>query len=80
MDRLLDNVTKMNFRDVLAIIYMLLFPAIVFTLIWLAYEFSTSVLEALGVGTIIGILGKCFSDMWQFYFRKKPKENEDDKT
>ena len=65
---------RANFRDVLAIIYMFLFPAVIFLLIWAAYTFSTSILEALGIGTIIGILSKCFSDMWQFYYRKKPDE------
>ena len=72
-------VERINFRDVLAVIYTFLFPAVILILIWAAYEFTTSVLEALGIGTIIGILSKCFSDMWQFYFRKKPSESDNDK-
>jgi hypothetical protein len=66
---------KLNFRDILAIVYMLIYPVIIVTLIWAAYEFGMTVLEALGIGTVIGILSTCFANMWQFYFRKKPAES-----
>jgi len=32
--------------------------------------------QAVGFGTILGVLLKMLSDMWQFYFRKKPKEGD----
>jgi len=69
-----------EFRDILTIVFMLLYPVIIVSLIWAAYSFGTTILEALGIGTVVGILSTCFSNMWQFYFRKKPSEREDDKA
>jgi hypothetical protein len=61
-------------RDIMAIAYMILFPGIVAVFIWLTTEVGISNMEALGVGTIIGVMLKAFSDMWQFYFRKKESD------
>jgi len=35
---------------------------------------ALTALEALGIGTVGGVLLKAFSDMWQFYFRTSRKD------
>lgn len=58
-------------RMVLSIAFMF-FLATWFTLLVIIAEFYTlDTIQALGLGTVTGILLKSFSDMWQFYFRKK---------
>ena len=67
----------MRFRDWLAIGFL------VFLLAWFigwgyfVYMIGVSVLEALGIGTASGIFLKCFADMWQFYFRKRPADERE---
>jgi len=40
---------------------------------FLVINIDMGVYEGLGLGTVTGVLMKCLSDMWQFYFRKSPK-------
>ena len=40
---------------------------------FLVINIDMGVYEGLGLGTVTGILMKCLSDTWQFYFRKSPK-------
>ena len=48
--------------------------------LWILFTFRAvtvigiDVWQGVGFGTILGVLLKMLSDMWQFYFRKKPKE------
>jgi len=61
----------MEFRNWLAVaiipIILLFYAGAVYAAVVLG---ALTALEALGVGTVGGVLMKAFSDMWQFYFRK----------
>ena len=67
---------KIKFRDWLAMGFLLFLLVWFGGWGWFVANFSVSVLEALGIGTASGIFLKCFADMWQFYFRKKPRGEE----
>jgi len=66
----------MKFRDILALSFM------GFVLIWFlgwgafVWQIGVTPLEALGVGTASGVFLKCFADVIQFYFRKKPEDEK----
>ncbi len=61
----------MEFRNWLAIAIMLLILIVYGGAVYAAVAWGAlTALEALGIGTVGGVLLKSFSDMWQFYFRK----------
>ncbi len=65
------NDNKKEFRYYLAVAFL------VFLLAWfslgaaLIVWIGISEIAILGYGTASGVFLKCFSDMWQFFYRKK---------
>jgi hypothetical protein len=71
---------KINFRDILAIIFILLAVGIFVTGIWVVADCNISDLAGNIIAGAIGTFGTLLTLVIQFYFRKKPSEKEDDKT
>jgi hypothetical protein len=60
-----------NINAALAIIFTLLFPVFVVTMIWMTFEVGMEPIEALGIGVVIGQFSSIMVLIYQFYFRKK---------
>ena len=58
------------YRQVLYLFFLALFVTFIITLIGFGTESNFGFVEGLGIGSILGIMGKMLSDGWQFFFRK----------
>lgn len=67
------------FRDILAVAFIVFILAWFTLVAYLIKMVGVNELEALGLGAATGVFLKSFSDMWQFYFRKAPKEETEGK-
>lgn len=77
-EKKIDAIAKLNFRDVLALIFVLLSVGIMLTGIWAVADSGVSDLAASIITGAIGTFGTLLTLVIQFYFRKKPTEKEDD--
>lgn len=63
-----------NFNDLLALLY---FPFVLVWIILLALIYTymdVNIIESLGLGTATGVILSKFSDIYQFYFRRRQEE------
>mgnify|MGYP001561672593 CR=1 FL=1 len=66
----------MRFRDALALIYTLMMPVVIITLIWLASTVGMTTMEGLGIGAIIGQMMALLVLVFQFYYRKRGTDDK----
>ena len=70
---------KLEFRDILALIFILLSVGIILTGIWIVADGFVSELGGNIISGAIATFGTLMTLVVQFYFRKKPTESDNDK-
>jgi len=66
----MDNASRDLYRQILYLVFLWIFVAFVLVLVFVGLQFDFSFVEGLGIGAILGIMGKMLSDGWQFFFRR----------
>ena len=61
----------MNINGLLALLYMLILPVFIITIIWMVNGVGMTAMEGLGIGAILGQFVAVWILIAQFYFRKK---------
>jgi len=65
----MQNANRDCFRHCVYVLFLCLFIALVIVLSFVGLQYDFSFVEGLGLGAILGIMGKMLSDGWQFFFR-----------
>jgi len=60
-----------NVRDLLGVLFMPFFIIWLVAIAFMVKYLDLDTVSALGLGTATGVFLKAFSDMWQFYYRKR---------
>jgi len=63
-------------RDTQSVIIWIVFALFLAFTVFAVEDLGIDNYQAMGLGTVLGILLKMLSDMWQFYFRKKENKQE----
>jgi len=66
---LIQNANIDTFRHCVYVLFLCIYVALIIVLVLIGLQYDFSFVEGLGIGAILGIMGKMLSDGWQFFFR-----------